>query len=111
MMDHRRAVRRVDYKPPDAVVATMLRSSPAASIPPGIAPPVEVHPQQLDIVNRLHLLASSVPKRCPVTVIAEELLALLNGFWQESRRADQAEARLQGLPRPGAANPQSSIPN
>jgi hypothetical protein len=30
-----------------------------------------------------------------VTVQASDLLALLNGFWQESRRADQAEARLE----------------
>lgn len=52
---------------------------------------------QIAIAHRLHLLASTFPPRYPVTVMAGELMALLNGFWQESRRADQAEARLIAL--------------
>ena len=52
---------------------------------------------QLAIVHRLGMVARSERPRCPVTIPAGELLALLNGFWQESRRADVAEARLQSL--------------
>jgi hypothetical protein len=81
---------RASYVPPDA-------SPPVAVVPPGIAPPIPVHPDQVGIAHRLHLIASAVPPRYPVTVTARDLLALLNGFWQESRRADQAEMRLQSL--------------
>ena len=52
---------------------------------------------QLEIAYRLHLIASSVPAGYPVSVIARDLLALLNGFCAESRRADQATARLEAL--------------
>jgi hypothetical protein len=60
-----------------------------------------VHPQQLEVAHRLHSVARSMPAGYPVTVLAGDLLALLNGFWQESRRADQAEARLNGTHDPG----------
>lgn len=64
---------------------------------PGIAPPIPVVRDQLDIAHRLHLIASSVPAGYFVSIQARDLVALLNGFWSESRRADQAEARLQAL--------------
>jgi hypothetical protein len=74
----------------------MIRANPIACsvVRPGIAPAVPVHPEQLQIVHRLHLIASSARPGQAVAVMAHDLLALLNGFQQESRRADVAEAQL-----------------
>jgi hypothetical protein len=67
------------------------------TLPPTVAPAIPVHPEQIAIAHRLHLIASSVPPRYPVTVTAGDLLALINGFWQESKRADVSDARLAAL--------------
>lgn len=87
-------------------------SSPASTLPPGTGtpagipvPPTPVCADQLAIAHRLHLIASTVPPRYPVTVTASDLLALLNGFWQESRRADVAETRLEALTARPTATP------
>lgn len=83
-----------------------MRSPAEANRPPeapGIAPAVPVHPDQVAIAHRLHSLARSMPSGYPVTVLASDLLALLNGFWQESRRADVAEARLAAKAGPASA--------
>lgn len=56
-----------------------------------------IHPDQLQIVRRLHLTATSSRPSQPVAVMAGDLLALLNGFASESRRADIAEAQLAAV--------------
>lgn len=66
-------------------------------LPPGIAPAIPVHPDQIAIAHRLGTAARSLRPGQNVTVMAGDLLALLNAFWQESRRADVAEARLESL--------------
>ena len=76
---------------------------------PGVAPAIPIHPEQLAIAHRLYRMASTVPPKFPVTVLAGDMIALLNGFWQESRRADQATARLEALSAsPAALTPASA---
>jgi hypothetical protein len=71
-------------------------SRPAKSLP-GICPATPIHPEQIRIAHRLHLLTIDVAANYPVTATAGEIRSLLNGFWQETRRADTAEARLAAL--------------
>ena len=96
---------RPDHVPPDAM---RLPTRPSMQSPrdaartasantPGIAPPPLVTQEQLDISFRLHLIATAVPPRYPVCIIAGDLVNLLNAFVAESRRADAAEARLRAM--------------
>lgn len=51
---------------------------------------------QLAIAQRLHTIATAVRPSDSVCCRASDLLALINGFWHESLRADQALANLNG---------------
>lgn len=51
-------------------------------------------PRQLQLLRNLHLRASLAGADELVRLPAGELLELINVAWQESRRADVAEAQL-----------------
>jgi hypothetical protein len=85
----------------------MTTNAAAAALPPGIAPPIALHPQQDLARQRLHEAAACLPRSSRIVVAAGDVQDLLNAFLQETRRADQATARLESLlehHQPDAAN-------
>jgi hypothetical protein len=73
-----------------------------------VAPAIPVHHDQAAAHHRLHLIASSVPPNFEVSVRAGDVIHVLNALLQETRRADQAVARLESLAA-SAAQPMPSV--
>lgn len=77
-------------------------------LPPGMAAGIPVHASQQRARDRLHEAAACLPACSRITVMAGDVNDVLNALWQETQRADRAEARLESL---AAANSGTAAPS